>query len=367
MNPTSSATQSAPRRIWQFEALRGILCWWVVLDHVLINLPVRPSGVIRNLIWGGHAVDVFIILSGFVISSLVSTRNDSWTTFLIKRFFRLWPVFVVCMILTSTAPMFEPGFQSNWFALISNLTMLHGMIPEWLCPHVTTGYLPPSWSISLEWQFYIIAPFIIPSIFKARVWPILLLIVCLGLTMLHIGADSYIYPSLLAFKLHLFFVGILSYSAWRQLGKMPYKIPLTTAIGIAALIAALTKSIPITIWTGAMLSIIPGSLSCFAERHHPKFIARSLCWLGEISYPTYLCHWAILLFIMRHPHAVSILSKLSPTAGLAVGLVTAAPFILLASWTIHNWIETPMNRLGAKITQRPRRTKALSYPESTGL
>ena len=59
------------RRIWQFDAMRGLLSFWVLLEHLHHFFPVRvPSGIARfkEYLLAANAVDVFIVLSGFVIS-----------------------------------------------------------------------------------------------------------------------------------------------------------------------------------------------------------------------------------------------------------------------------------------------------------
>jgi len=44
--------------------------------------------------------------------------------------------------------------------LLAHLTMLHGAVPDQILPGSSITYLPPAWSISVEWQFYLVAPFL---------------------------------------------------------------------------------------------------------------------------------------------------------------------------------------------------------------
>ena len=135
-------------RIWLLEALRGFLSWWVVLDHVRAILPYSYPNRLESLMWGGHAVNVFVILSGFVITLLVVSKREKYRTFIIRRFFRLWPIFIVCLIAMAFAPQ-QSSAQGKPIAILANVFMIHGTIPENICEGINS-LLGPSWSISLE-------------------------------------------------------------------------------------------------------------------------------------------------------------------------------------------------------------------------
>lgn len=87
-------------RILEFEGLRGLLAWWVVVSHALFaagfTLDTLPRGI-RILAHGDYAVDVFIILSGFVIFKLLREGKEPWRVFMVRRVFRLFPVYLLCL------------------------------------------------------------------------------------------------------------------------------------------------------------------------------------------------------------------------------------------------------------------------------
>src|SRR5882757_3055269 len=152
------------KHIKEFDGLRGLLALWVFASHALelgpysaAAAPLRP-----NL-----AVDIFIILSGFVIFHLLGTGED-YRTFITRRWFRLFPVFAVCFLIAlalygwmqvDDEVAFGLGHLSNLKPhLVAHATMLHGVVPEQILPHSARAILVPAWSISLEWQFYLVAP-----------------------------------------------------------------------------------------------------------------------------------------------------------------------------------------------------------------
>src|SRR6185369_4221145 len=78
----------------EFDGVRGLLALWVLLAHAI---ELGPFSHIAGHLRPQFAVDIFIILSGFVIFHLLSQGED-YATFITRRFFRLFPVFAVCFL-----------------------------------------------------------------------------------------------------------------------------------------------------------------------------------------------------------------------------------------------------------------------------
>ena len=170
------------KRIPEFEALRGFLAVWVLVGHALLLSGYESSdlGGLRVLAFPVFAVDVFIILSGFVIFSLLDHKDEGYGPFIIRRFFRLFPLFIVVIALSASLAGFTQHqletfpWQTQQIVLSArfakdtidylpwqvavHLTMLHGLVPPWLLPSSTYALIPPAWSVSVEWQFYLVAP-----------------------------------------------------------------------------------------------------------------------------------------------------------------------------------------------------------------
>ena len=87
------------------DLLRGLAATAVVLDHAptVFTLP-------HMIRWGHHAVILFFVLSGYVISHVADTRESEPRVFLVARFARLWSVLVPAMILTLLCDSFGRRF-----------------------------------------------------------------------------------------------------------------------------------------------------------------------------------------------------------------------------------------------------------------
>src|SRR4051794_2164034 len=90
-------------RIRSLEAVRGILAVWVVVGHVLRSTGFTPSdlGILGVLASPGYAVDIFIILSGFVIFFLLDSKPVGWALFIYQRFMRIAPMYFVALLVSA--------------------------------------------------------------------------------------------------------------------------------------------------------------------------------------------------------------------------------------------------------------------------
>src|ERR1041385_7157077 len=86
------------KHIREFDGLRGLLALWVFATHAL---ELGPYSSLARFTHANMAVDIFIILSGFVIFHLLSNGED-YRTFITRRWFRLFPVFAICFLIALT-------------------------------------------------------------------------------------------------------------------------------------------------------------------------------------------------------------------------------------------------------------------------
>lgn len=134
---------------------RLILAVLVLLSHCAIKFPSYNQGV--------TAVVSFLIISGYVITKLISAKFPKRTD--IKRFYvdralRLFPQFVFYLIITSLFYFFFDGPEKITISqFIVNLTMLP--LNTFAVYFNDFIIVPQSWSLGLELQFYLIIPFVL--------------------------------------------------------------------------------------------------------------------------------------------------------------------------------------------------------------
>jgi peptidoglycan/LPS O-acetylase OafA/YrhL len=156
-NTASGATSS--RSIPSLDGLRAASVALVIFCHYLDRL-TGPTGrwLATELNWIGSAgVDVFFVISGFLITHLLLKELDasgriSLKGFYFRRFFRIFPPFYV--YLTAVAILWATGAiaQSGWsFASAATYTFNY-------FPKISDWFVVHSWSLSLEEQFYLLWP-----------------------------------------------------------------------------------------------------------------------------------------------------------------------------------------------------------------
>jgi peptidoglycan/LPS O-acetylase OafA/YrhL len=150
------------KKLTILESLRGFASIYVAIGHLLLSYKHLPKVVDLFFRFGQEAVIIFFILSGFVIFySYSRSKDNALGSYFIKRFRRIYfPL--ICALIVSIV------FVSHNFTekeLIGNLLMLQdfGSAKPGNIVNAFLGNLP-LWSLSYEWVFYLIFPFIFPVI-----------------------------------------------------------------------------------------------------------------------------------------------------------------------------------------------------------
>jgi peptidoglycan/LPS O-acetylase OafA/YrhL len=118
---------------------------------------------------GDHGVDIFFVLSGFLITTLLLREHDasgriSLRHFYVRRALRLYPVVVVVLVIGATVRLLDPAFLGApaWSGLVATTfyyaNWMHGWNPQ------GQGFLSHTWSLSIEEQFYLFWPPVVAAL-----------------------------------------------------------------------------------------------------------------------------------------------------------------------------------------------------------
>lgn len=352
-------------RFAALDGLRGILAIWVVICHLTVTVGLQCPHFLSD---GNIAVDVFIILSGFVIFHLLSMEREKYGTFLVRRLLRLYPVYLICLLLAiALLPLWINAISSLgvdsiynqqrltiaaqsqkhfWKHLAAHLTLVHGAVPQNILPGSSYAFVGQAWSISLEWQFYLIAPALYLIIKRGR----LLGAVCLVLS---IGVVYFSWtgrPGFLPSKIHLFAVGIASQLLWQSkklISIIQSNSGLVLLPSIIGLLWLLQSSLSVWVWALILfLTVRTADGTCNRVEASLKAALSSgpLAYLGRVSYPVYLVHMNVLCIgiLVLKPVIVG----LSPERAFLVLCLLVVPLTIGISDLLSRWIEQPCIRFG---------------------
>ncbi len=352
---------SAPRR--DIEGLRAIAVLSVVAVHVLGG----PVG-------GFVGVDVFFVISGFLITGLLvrearATGTISFREFYARRVRRIMPaalltLAVICIIAHAVfyGSRAEETYTDALWAAFS--------LANWRMASTGTDYfqstLPPSviqhfWSLSVEEQFYLAWPLLIATLtliaaraFKARTTPVL----AVGLGLICVASFGWsLYQSVASPTVAYFstFTRAWELGAGGLLALLvPAMKKLHASIGVILTLVGLAV-IAVALWTttpemafpgpwaapavlGTALVIAGGSVA--AAPQNPLLANPVARFVGNISYSLYLWHWPAYIFgIALFPEE----SVLRQAGIIAVAMVVSTITFYTVEQPIRrtNWLSSP--------------------------
>ncbi len=356
-------------KIRSLHGLRGLMACWVVTGHLVQAFGAHPPLMDSPEL----AVDVFILLSGFVIAMLVERKAEAYPAYILRRAFRLFPLYLPLLLISAAL---LPVQLSVWKSLpptagtrdhiaLAQAAMAHlpfhfgvhalllqGLVPTPYSEGVAVSIIAQAWSVSLEWQFYLVAPFLIAALYR-QAW----LRVCVIVIALELAAPFFM-AAFLGVKILLFVAGIAT--------RMAMAPPLRRqALMIAALCAAVTvvrdgamEMVPLGIWAAVIASsrARPGSSAQGPAR---MLGSRFAYHMGEVSYAIYLSHF-IVFFISAY---AATRFGLDGTSRAALVSVVTIGGTYLGALACHTLIERPGIQLGARLARGMRDTERGLSPQ----
>jgi len=326
------------------DGIRGVLACNVMLLHFGIN---RFVGRATGGAWPGFVfdlcVDVFFLLSGFVLtSSYLASSDRSFSRFAIKRFFRLVPVFYVTtlLVLPSAATIYH--FEHMPAEVVMGVPFLDSMPANY-----------PAWSIT--WEFYLpllafaAAPYLkIPDMLVA---PLLVACLCgLAIADMEIAQGVRIYAVRAPLGLA---AGGLLYRLYRE-KRWRFSSPGLTYALFAALIATMTFAAALP-WLGAAIPPLAAGLVWSAAGEPSRvFSSRPLQWLGALSYTIYMAHIPVLQTMKTFFGEAVAYDPVAMLAGVGLSFLLAIALTRL--------VELPGIRLGSLLLQALSARKAARRP-----
>ena len=337
-SPDFQTSQTADKNSGRFltlDVLRGIAAAAVFLFHCVIRNPGWQDNPLR---FGAAGVDLFFMISGFVIFHSLS-RNNALRPFLLKRFLRLYPAYWAALTFTAAIILFQSrgALPQNFVATyLSNLTMIQHMLGF---ANIDDQY----WTLEVELMFYAF---------------VALLVWLNQLKNIVVIAFSFLIPYSL-----LWTTGLIPAGAIRQLEHFAHLPLFLTGIVMYRIIrngvgAAGILNLILAIGAAILLFNTGGRSRYYMNQYEYAFILtlltvvfylavsgrlaflniKPLLFLGKISYSFYLIHqYFTVRFLMP------ILGK----SGLPTLYAIALSFLICTAgaWILYRFLEEPISRL----------------------
>jgi peptidoglycan/LPS O-acetylase OafA/YrhL len=376
------------RHIPELDGLRGFAIILVVLYHA-VYLPQLPMpALVGNVVMriaelGWSGVDLFFVLSGFLIGGILIDNRESehyFSTFYARRAYRILPLYFAIIAVYGaiwafggSARMLVEGFFGPPMPWYSYATFTQNL---WIGKHeVWNVFNNPTWSLAVEEQFYLTLPFIVRFVPRKHLFKIVALIGIVAASLRPVlmsfgvanGTQSYVWT---LFRADALMIGVLCAlvlhnERLREFLDRRIWVLYTALMLLVILLTVMPRSIayPPAMWLFhggfTSFSLLYGCLLLITVLRSNRAVTgvlrlRPLIDLGTISYCIYLLHDVLL-------HAVLAVARTYEQAWAGT-LLAILLTVLLSSLSWHVF-EKQFIRLAHKYF--PYQVAELTCPEST--
>jgi peptidoglycan/LPS O-acetylase OafA/YrhL len=350
------------------DGLRALAISLILIQHATVIMwtdrthPILAAGTVdlgQILLLGFTGVYLFFILSGFLIAQQLYkadlgntvTRRTQIQFFFRKRFFRLAPAYYLTLSLVFLMPWFGTHTTECYVAYLA-------FLQDYIC----SSYSPIFWSLAVEFQFYLIAPFLILAALLSRRPELFIGMALAAFMLLRVILISIAYPNTSTYERYFFDIAIPCHIAlstllsgmfcatlWQnetiRLWLSDYKrasILLWGGIAIIFLVFALNLDFYDAVTLKQKIAFLPSVTVGFCcmmlgllggGAGYRIFQTHPLQWLAMISYSLYLVHFFILFVFER---------LIRPVHGLwQINLLLSLGFCFGAAILLYFLVEQP--------------------------
>lgn len=293
--------------------------------HVTMPFPTGTSYPIPLLgTYGWVSVDFFFAISGFVICMIASKPYFRPLEFLVRRAFRLYPLWVV----TSAVFLY---LSLKYLGLPARTTPAFIAYSLTLLPTEDFPFYDLGWSLQHEAAFYVIAALLVPRLGLVA----LAAFICAGIAADHIWTLPWYFHQYASYYPN-FLAGIAAFAARRYL--KPFGAWMPIAAGFLMLTLAINFA-GRAAFSLALFVLLTGFINIRANE--TSLLQRAGVLLGDASYSIYLIH--PLVFYYVYAHLQPPLPPIWSQEFLRFGSIAVVSIIAVASWKLF---ETPAIRAG---------------------
>jgi peptidoglycan/LPS O-acetylase OafA/YrhL len=376
--------QRSPR-IPELDGLRGLAILLVILDHYIASannakLGLWPHRALSLFTVGWSGVDLFFVLSGFLIGGILLDARESPTyfrTFYLRRVCRILPVYYAWILLYALSVGWVLWQSPGWLGIsvssfkpaLTQLLFLQNI------PGRTQAYawawFGVTWSLAVEEQFYLIAPPLIRFLSARRLFFALVGTICAA-PILRVMVSQIWMPGTTAEKILMpcradaLAFGILLAMAWRS--DSVRRFLEANAVLLKRMLLGLLGGVLALLWwllhpfsvVGASIgytwiALFFACLLVVTLTQQGSWIARvmrtpMLRWLGTISYCVYILHYAFNL--LMHRLILHGSPEIFDAQGVLVSVLALTLTIAVASLS-WRYFERPLIERGHKYSYWP--------------
>ncbi len=345
------------RRLNSIRTLRGVTATTVVVHHVLIQ---------DGQVFGQFRVDVFFVLSGFVIALALEASTVSVRDFIVSRVVRIVPLYWLATLLVFFGALLKPDLFNSTTANIPELLKSLFFIPY----RKASGHVFPmlfvGWTLNYEMLFYAASALALWW-FRRRLSFVLaaiaLLLAGLFLVANLVHSDDAVVAVLAYDRVLEFPLGFAVWYAWKKGVRIPVAL---AAPGVVAMYCLMTwverawPDISPLLGNGLPTCLLLMSTLSLEDLLIDSALTRGLLYLGDASYAIYLSHPFVVegmrKLIPKVAHGFDVRSP----AGMTLAIVAASAL----GCAVYRYIDKPLQRLMRRLINVKRLVNAPASNEA---
>lgn len=331
-NASSGATLNS------VQHLRAIAAYLVVVFHLTDSLARETgAGVVFSL--GAVGVDMFFVLSGFVMAMVVDRAEAVDGSFLLRRWARIAPLYFLMTGLLFAVALVAPGLLNTVKADVGHLVSSLLFLPHDDGHGAATPILTLGWTLNYEMFFYALIAVTTHLFTDRRLYGVIAVIFALILLGRIVPGDNLLFRFYTDPIMAEFAIGIMIYHfAWRHRapgGAWIYGAALATGLVMLMCQTSVGEGQERLLTWG-----IPASLVVAGGIRGFDVPIPTLKKLGDWSYSTYLLHIYVIQLVAKLilPHV-----GISAPSVLAIAILVF-PVIAAGSWALFTFVEMPAMR-----------------------
>jgi exopolysaccharide production protein ExoZ len=293
---------------------------------------------------GAGGVDIFFVISGFLMWRITRDPAVTPTAFLRSRITRVVPLYWIATLALALLALAAPGLIRQLKPTAPHLVLSLLFVPHLDPDGVPFPFLPTGWTLNYEAILYLIFS---AALTAPRARQLVLVLGALSVITLTGLFVRPLFP-LFANPMMLEFAAGVTLARFAEHGRWPSAGMGWSLVGLGLVVFAMLRVLGIhsdigrwVLWGAPAVLIVAGALAVEASGGLPH--SAMLRRLGDASYSIYLCHWPI----------VAVAAKL--TGGHQPWLFVPAATLaaLLAGLAVHVWVEAPLIRLLRRRSPQP--------------
>ena len=356
----------------QFDGVRGLSILAVFVAHSEFVRALPHAGFLE---YGRLGVDLFFVLSGFLITGILLDSRENpqyFRNFYARRVLRIWPLYYVLLMAIF---VILPLFVSSMRATARHTWPFFVLYIQNLFVHLPTPFgLEPTWSLAIEEQFYITWPLLVAFLRKRTLALVLLCVVAMSLSLRIIGYESgaslkFIH-NFTACRLDAIAFGSLSaiwlrskgctLELWNRRARQFMALGLVGVFGARLVFGQQSTVLSYTLIAICFTGFLGVSLTseCQTSLLGVFLSLRALRYVGKISYGLYLLHMPIFLFVGDYARQRTLSAHFPAAINILITLVQFGAAFATASIS-WRFFETPILRLKARFPSGSRMKSSL--------